>query len=213
MIYFDIHTHHQPENPEAAIWNCRFDNRNDLVDATYCSQGLHPWYLPKLGVDAQIKDLYRNIEDFPSIVAIGETGLDKLCDTPWEAQIEAFQAQIAVAHHFEKPLIIHCVKAYNEVINEKRETITAIPWVIHGFRGKPQLAKQLIDEGFYLSYGFRYNEESLHSTPLGRLFLETDESEAPIEQLYQRVAADLQMSTKELNKQVIQNVDKVFFKR
>ena len=213
MICFDIHIHHKPKHPEAAIWNCQFDNCNDLVDATYCSQGLHPWNLLQFDIDSKIDDLYRNLEDFPSIVAVGEAGLDKLCLTPWQMQIDAFKAQIAAADQFNKPLIIHCVKAYNELIKMKREVATNIPWVIHGFRGKPELAKQLLGEGFYLSYGFKCNEESLRATPLNRLLFETDESEEPIVNLYAQSAALFPIPTHQLCELVRQNVDKVFFKR
>ena len=213
MKYFDMHTHRQPEHPDTSIWNCDFDKCIQVASSTYCSQGLHPWSLETYQLDTAIDNLRHLLESYPQIVAVGECGLDKVCNTPWQLQKEAFQAQIAVADSFDRPLIIHCVKAHNEVMDLKRSKKTNVPWIIHGFRGKPELARQLIDCGFYLSYGMHFNEKSLRSMPLDRLFLETDESEVPVKQLYQQVALQLDLSLQVLTEAVAQNADKVFFNR
>lgn len=84
-------------------------------------------------------------------------------------------------YHYElsetlgKPLILHIVKSFPEIIALKKQWKPAQPWIIHGFRGKPQLARELLAHGFHLSYGKKYNPASLALTPASRLLRETDE--------------------------------------
>ena len=70
----------------------------------------------------------------------------------------------------------------------KKEIKPVQTWIIHGFRGKPQLAKQLLRAGFYLSYGEHFNAESVKITPLGKLMIETDESTKDIADIYQAIS-------------------------
>ena len=86
-----------------------------------------------------------------------------------------------------------------------------MPWIIHGFRGKPLVAYQLLQHDFYLSYGEKYNEESLRITSPERLFLETDEARISIETLYVRAAEIRGISVEELSQIIQANVKKVFF--
>ena len=72
----------------------------------------------------------------------------------------------------------------------KKDFPRTLPCVIHGFRGKPQLAGNLLSQGFHLSFGFRFNPQSLLLCPPDRIFLETDEDPRPVEELY-RTAANL----------------------
>ena len=85
-------------------------------------------------------------------------------------------------------LVIHAVKAYDDIIRIHKAERPKQPWIIHGFRGKPETAGQLIREGLYLSFGEYYNHESLKFVPLDRLFLETDEGNMPIDKLYRKAA-------------------------
>ena len=213
MQYTDIHTHHRPLHPARTIWNCSFSDLPALPSDFHCSLGLHPWYLSVDTLNEQLHQLKQSLTAYPQIVAVGEAGLDKLCQTPWTLQTEAFRAQIELAEQMGYPLIIHSVKAHNEVMELKKALKSDIPWVIHGFRGKKELAEQYLKAGFYLSYGFHYNEEALKATPLSRLFLETDESQTPVSQLYQQVAPLLQLSIEELARIIAQSADKVFFTR
>ena len=77
--------------------------------------------------------------------------------------------------------------------------------------GKPELALEMLRSGFYLSLGIRYNEDSLRVIPLDRLFLETDDSETDICQVYERAARTLGISVIKLTEQIQHNIKKVFF--
>jgi TatD DNase family protein len=145
-------------------------------------------------------------------VAIGECGLDKLKGPSMELQKVVFKVQMAMAEEHGLPLVIHCVKASNELVQFKRQTHPDQPWIIHGFRGKEALVKEFIQHGFYLSFGACYQEEALRSVPVERLFIETDESELSIEDIYLRVAQSRGMDLKELTESIKKNVERVFFK-
>ena len=213
MQFVDIHTHHRPLLPELAIWNCDFSDLSTLTPHDYISLGLHPWHLQADSMTSQISQLEQAVLHCPNLVAIGETGLDKLCSTDWQLQATAFKAQIALATKYSLPLLVHCVKAHQEVMALKRESKSNIPWVIHGFRGKKELAQQYVHAGFYLSFGFKYQPEALLYTPHERLFLETDDCENPILELYVEVARQMGITTEKLSLQIRQNADKVFFNR
>jgi TatD DNase family protein len=73
-------------------------------------------------------------------------------------------------------MLLHVVKAYPEIIALKRELRPTMPWIIHGFRGKPQLASELLSHGFYLSVGEKYNRDAVTVIPSDRLLVESDES-------------------------------------
>ena len=105
------------------------------------------------------------------------------------------------------------VKAADLLLAEKKKLHPQVPWVIHGFRGKPQEAEQLLKAGLYLSFGEHYNVETLRSTPLDRLFLETDEAICGIDVIYNKVASDLSIEVEELKEAVKKNIDCIFFDR
>ena len=166
-LLLNLHTHHPLYSGEATIHTA----------------GLHPWH-----VTQEWHKVLASL-DMIGTDAVGECGLDRLCDTPYELQKEAFRAQIELSESLHKPLILHCVRAMDDVLLLKRTTRQ--PWVWHGFRGKPAQLHQLLHHGFYISFAFRYNEESLRQCPVDRLFLETDDINMPIAPLYTKVAAHL----------------------
>ena len=159
-----------------------------LTDQSECliSVGLHPWH-----VGADWEEQLRMLGEVAGkkrMLLIGEAGLDKLCKTDFALQQAAFLRQIELAEEVQKPLIIHCVKAWPELIAIRKKVLPSVPWVIHGFRGKPELARQLLELDFYLSYGEKFNAESVRITPLERFCTETDESRLPIENVYRKIA-------------------------
>lgn len=115
----------------------------------------------------------------PQVLAVGEVGLDKLADAPMDLQVEVFRRQACLAEEVGKPLVIHLVKAVDELLKVKRDLRPSNPWIIHGFRGKAALAEEYLKHGFYLSFGEKYQEAALCRVPADRLFIETDESEFP----------------------------------
>jgi TatD DNase family protein len=188
----NVHTHY-PSGSHAAdeIVNLRPGEYSGVLPRLY-SAGLHPWFLREASLESDLEWLHACAQ---GAVAIGEAGLDKLVNTPADLQMAAFRACIAVSEQTGKPLIIHCVKAYEAVIAVKKNLKPVQPWIIHGFDKHPQTAAELLRAGCYLSFGKAlFNDRShasrsLQSVPADRFFLETDDArDLTIEAVYTRAA-------------------------
>jgi len=140
------------------------------------------------------------------IIAIGECGLDKLCNKPLDLQLEIFNEQVKISENYRLPLIIHCVKAFNEIIEIRKKVTPKQKWIIHGFTGKLQLAQQLIKHDILLSFGpaLIQNRPSLNNTfkniSPNCFFLETDDKKIPIEKIYSKAAELRNFSIEQLKK-------------
>lgn len=184
----DIHTHHFPPIGQRAIYNIRIDEYNfEFVRQKnlYYSAGIHPWDIEKANED-WLEKLYNTLLD-KDVIAVGECGLDKNIETDYEHQAQLFLYHIQLSEELLKPLIIHCVGYFNELIELRKKLNPSQDWIVHGFRGKPQLAEQLLKAGFYLSFGEKFNPESVRICPLNRLLIETDESQLPLLTIYQNI--------------------------
>ena len=208
--FFNIHTH-VSVHPENEIRSLAPEELSTDNRSFYVSVGIHPWTLTEENANIQWKALHESIKD-KRTVAIGECGLDKLKGPSMELQTAVFKQEAALAEDSSLPLIIHCVKAFNELIQLKKEISPCQPWIIHGFRGKLPLALDCIRHGFYLSIGSHFQENTLKVIPLDRLFIETDESEESIGSIYQRIAETKGISQQELLEAINKNVREVFFK-
>ena len=207
-MLLDIHTHHAPADPFSAIV-CREPRGFDPDERGWFAVGIHPW-----SVRADVVPDFSSVvalASAPSVLAIGETGIDRLHPAPIALQTRLCRMHALLAERLRKPLILHMVRSSQEVMALRRDVRPAVPWIIHGFRGKPALARQLLDHGFLLSFGFRFNPASLVATPADRLFLETDDASDDIRLLYAQVAALRGVSIDEMLSSVQANVDRVFF--
>lgn len=202
MKFIDIHTHNKSEETAYAIFNS-----NGEPTTGCASVGIHPW-----DVDDNWEERFRTIRELakaPDITAIGECGIDRAhSGAGLELQTEVFRAHITLSEELKKPLIIHCVKAVDNIISQYKECKPQQAWIIHGFRGKPQQAEQLTRAGLYLSLGEHFNAESAKVIPADRLFIESDESNTPIEMIYATIAAARECSTEELACQVSDNAER-----
>lgn len=210
MDFFNIHTH-SLVHPESEILAQSPDLFPSDKLPVYTSIGIHPWFLTEENAESQWKVLQKQVSH-PSVLAIGEGGLDKLKGPDMELQVKILKQQVALSEEKSLPLIIHCVKAFNELIQLKKELRPHQPWIIHGFRGKEALAIDCIRHGFYLSYGEHFQENALKATPQEKLFIETDESEVPVQEIYQSIALVHGIGLQELMESVKKNVKEVFFK-
>lgn len=185
---FDAHTHRLRRNAVACIdpLDLRGDGLPAFRRGYVYSVGIHPWNVGRV-TDRSLR-LLASLAAEPQVVAIGECGLDGVAEAVRSAaaegrdrreivaaQTELLRVHFALSERLGKPMILHVVKAYDEILRLKKLWRPSQPWVIHGFRGKPQLARQLLDHGFYLSFGRRYNADSLALTPPSRLLRETDD--------------------------------------
>ena len=162
----------------------------------YFSVGIHPW-------DAGIirSAWLDNIEillNFDKVIAIGECGMDKNSPVSIEKHLEVFELQINLSESTKRPMIIHCVGCYNELINLHKALNPNQPWIIHGFRGKPEMVLQLTRAGMYISYGEKFNPDSVQATSIERILVESDDSEIPLEEIYLAIATAKGCEVREL---------------
>lgn len=177
----------------------------------YYSAGIHPWELTEHNA-GQLLDYLKLQLRRKQLVAVGEAGLDKLAAVPVELQLAVFKEQVKLSEKFGLPLIIHCVKAMDELLAVKKEFRPQQAWVWHGFRGKPEQAMQLLKKGFYLSFGEYYPDETMQTVPGERLFLETDNSSLDIEDVLCRAAKVRGVEVEALRETIRRNIQNVFFR-
>lgn len=168
--------------------------------------GVHPWCAD----GGNISDVERRAAEAD---AIGEIGLDFACDTPREEQKRIFMEQLALAERLEKPVVLHCVRAFEEVMRIlKNYRLKAA--IFHGFIGSVEQAQRAVRQGYYLSFGERTfrspkSVEAMRSTPLSNLFVETDESDTPIAEIYARIAVLRDISTDLLIRATQENFERI----
>lgn len=199
-VITNIHSHDSAA--EQALISVDVNDFKPVHGKTY-SVGIHPWHTSD-DWQQQVPQLMEAAQHH-LVVAIGETGLDSLKGAPLDVQEQAMQVHINIATATEKPLIIHCVRTSQQILKLWRHNPQAhnVAWVIHGFRGNENVARQLLDAGFYLSFGSKHNAQALAITPLDRLLVETDdEPSASIDQVLKAVAQVKQCSVRHLRKQV-----------
>lgn len=185
--FSDIHSHNN-EIDENKIINLNY--YDDVPNTGYYSIGIHPWQTSDMGIndiDSAIKILEEKAKK-DNVAAIGECGIDKMRGGSEEIQKYAFERQIELSEKLCKPLIIHAVRSYDIILSIKKEINPGQQWIIHGFRGKPELAKQLLSKNIGLSYGEKFNKESVEVTPKTLLFSETDQSILDIETIRKRLS-------------------------
>ena len=211
MVYYDIHTHHLPVHPEdAAIVNSLVPTF-DVETGLFRSVGIHPWELTEHNA-GQLLDYLKQQLRKKQFVAVGEAGLDKLAVASMELQLTVFKAQVRLSEEYGLPLIIHCVKAMDELLAVKKEFRPQQAWIWHGFRGKTEQAMQLLKKGFYLSFGEHYPDETMQTVPDERLFLETDNSSLDIEDILCRAAKVRGVEVEVLRETIRRNIQNVFFR-
>ncbi|NLI36749.1 MAG: TatD family deoxyribonuclease [Bacteroidales bacterium] len=209
----DIHTHNQKASGGEAIFNI-IPGEVAIRKNRFYSVGMHPWYISadELQREEQWNKLV-SLSKNPNVLALGETGLDKLCETPFELQQEMFCRHIRLSETDARlPLIIHCVHANAELIELRRQSKAEMPWIVHGFRGKKELALEFLNHGFYLSLGEHYQEETLRAIPIDRLFIETDESNTNIRALYEKAALIKEIDVAAFTAAIHENIKNVFFR-
>ncbi len=214
MQRIDFHTHHTSEAVRIQILNVfAQDLPLDKTDQ-YFSAGLHPWHVQKVNVEECFLAI-DNAAKQKNMLAIGECGLDRSIETDFALQNECFKQQIKLANDHYKPLIIHCVRFFSDLIKHKKENKSGLPWIIHGYHGNLETTMSLIKPDFYFSVGERLlKDKSKHgvfrSIPLERLFLETDDSNISITEIYSLAAQILDLDEEELTQIITNNFKNVF---
>ncbi|REC73520.1 hydrolase TatD [Chryseobacterium elymi] len=205
MDFFDFH--HHKENSLYGIYNIDFGAVPP--DSPY-SIGIHPKDIAANSMKEQFSWLESNISK--NCLAIGECGLDSMVSTPQNIQEQVFLKQIMISNEVRKPLIIHCVRKFYEVISFRKRAEQAV--IIHGFNKKQRIAEDLLKNNFYLSFGkaVLYHlslQDIVKNIPLDRLFLETDNEYFNIEELYLKVSELKGISLEKLNEHILENLDTI----
>ena len=202
MNFFDFH-HHDADR-KSGIYNLNF---NEEIPEIFFSAGIHPNALSD-GLEKQLLWL-QEISVAENCVAIGECGLDGLIDVDEELQEKAFLAQIEIANSVKKPLIIHCVKRFSQLLKFRK--MSKVPMIVHGFNKRKTIGDDLLKNGLCLSFGksVLYNvnlQDFVKHLPIEKLFLETDSADFEIKELYQKVADLKNMRLEDLSKKIKNNL-------
>lgn len=213
-MFINIHSHHHAHKDEWVIKSL-YRNFEETAEHGHYSLGLHPWHILTVNWIQAFTDL-KQFSKSSSVLAIGECGLDKACDTNFRLQQEVFTVQVQWANEIKKPLIIHCVRAYEEVLSILKKYNNKVPVIFHGFNKNESIAAKILLNGHWLSFGKALLQDKMAAVfatlPLEKLFLETDDSDSTIEEIYIKAAGIKNISLEELNRQLNKNVQKVFNK-
>ncbi len=213
MEFFNLHTHNYTNSKDILELVNQYPNEFD-EKIPYYSIGIHPWKIQENRVETELKIIESKLQTI-NCLAVGECGLDKRIETPLDIQIAVFEKQLLLAEKYKKPVIIHCVAAFQEVIEVKKRLAISVPMIIHGFSKNELVARQLIENGFYLSFG-KYLllnpelENVFSNVPNDQFFLETDTIEEGIYEVYALAAKYKNITLDELQKQIGNNYKNVF---
>ena len=213
-MYINIHTHKETLAQDNCLQVLSFYSHfQQATSGSYCTIGLHPWYLQDHDLNFNKLKQYAA---YPNVLAIGECGLDRTCNSDFEIQEITFRKQIILAKVLSKPLVLHCVKSYNDVLRMLKEQKFNQAVIFHGYNKNATLAKQLVQQGFYISFGAtllknpKKMEQVLNSISIESLFLETDDTDISIIEIYLQAANLLHINLQNLILQIEHNFQKAF---
>jgi TatD DNase family protein len=210
-MLINIHTHNNFSN-KLNIRNLTFEDFFDCQN-NFFSLGIHPWYVNDYSYE-KLKD-FEKIIDNKNFIAIGEIGIDKVCNSNLDLQKKIFESQIKIAQKYNKVIIIHCVRAYDLILFYRKKYINNY-WILHDFNSNLQIANKLIEKKVFLSFGknliFESNKsiEVLKNISLDYIFFETDNEEFDIFDVYNKASQILKIDIKEIEIIIQNNFKRVF---
>jgi TatD DNase family protein len=216
-FFIDIHSHQ--EIPQDFVGLASIDTKDfnpAHAPAAYYSLGLHPWFIAQQDCDEALKKLAAAAITDSNLLAVGECGLDRLIATPLSLQESIFRAQIKLAEEYSKPIIIHCARAFNDLLRIKNSEKVTVPWLIHGFNNNDHIARQCLGQDCYFSFGKAILMERsnarivLQTMALDRVFLETDDADISISDIYNAAAKILSVDLAFLKTHIQNNFIRVF---
>ena len=204
--YINIHTHTKDYLAnEISIQNIFPGDILSTNHNCWYSVGIHPWFINLETVNNELKILEHRLNN--NILAVGEIGLDKLYPG-FELQKEVFTQQINIANSLKKPIIIHCVKSFSEILSILKKNNIEVPVIFHGFNSSSEIAKEIIAQNYYISLGkilFQNQGKVLNyikEIPLKNIFFETDNSEYNIEQIYRKASQIFEIDESKIIKEI-----------
>jgi len=214
LDFIDIHTHKKQLSENVFSVANKYPVSLDFTSPF--SIGIHPWFINKNKIEAELLILAKKLQH-KNCVALGECGLDKVIKTDFELQKTVFKKQIQLSEKHQKPLIIHCVKAYQDIVELKKELKPTQVWLVHGFNKNWQVAQSLLKNGILLSFGtaminHKKLQEVVAKVPLEKLFLETDDKDDTIVEVYVKVAKLKGVPLEILQQKIQENFKQLFLK-
>lgn len=213
-MYVNLHTHRFTDDSD--ILEVVNQYPHEFLQTPFYSIGIHPWHIDENRIEQDLQVIESKLHE-ANCLAIGECGLDKRIEKPMDLQFEVFELHLLMAEKHNKPVVIHCVAAFQELVEIKNKLKITVPMIVHGFSKNEQVARQLIDNGLYLSFG-KYLlrnpelENVFKSLPDDRFFLETDTVEESIAEVYELAAKYKGMAVGKLKEQINLNFKNVFQK-
>ncbi len=217
MKFINLHTHHFSNQENILEIVNQYPQEFNEKIPNY-SIGIHPWHINECLLDNDLQIIEEKLNE-KSCLALGECGLDKRIEVSFDLQKEVFEKQVLLAIKHKKPIILHCVGAFQEVIEIKKRLKIDVPIIIHGFSKNEKVAKQLLDNGFYLSFGkYLMQSRSLgkeleivfQNIPNDKFFLETDSSDYEIEEVYTLASKYKNIEIENLKEIISNNFNSVF---
>lgn len=212
--YFNAHSHKISLNPshETVLFN-QYPEEFD-AKISFSSLGIHPWHVDH-GALEERKSILAQYVSLPHVKAIGECGLDKRIDVAMQNQMSVFEFHIDLALIHKKPLILHCVGAFDTVLYLLKQKKFQYPVLFHGFSKNEALASQLFAKGYFISFGkYLFQHPSVRDAfakaPLQQVFLETDTADLSIEEVYVKAAEIKQMDLVNLRIEMDNNKKRIF---
>ena len=213
MKFINLHTHFYTNSDSILEIVNQYPWEFDASIPNY-SIGIHPWYIDENRLENDLEFINEKLQ-LSECLALGECGLDKRIEIPLSVQITVFKKQLELVQQTNKPIILHCVAAFEEVIAIKKEMKIENPMIIHGFSKNEQVAQSLLKNGFYLSFG-KYLlrnpdlEKVVNFAPENQILLETDTIEETIYEVYEKAASIKGISVQEMKTMVFTNFSKIF---
>lgn len=210
--YINIHGHRQSNAIDEWVMQNLMakDYPPEDIDNGYYSVGFHPYNVGKTDEQETLEKVRMALEH-PRVLAVGEIGLDKSIEAPMADQRRIFEKQVEIAESAGLPVVLHVVRAFNEMVEFMKAHQPLVPLIIHGYNGSPQMAEQLVNAGFLISFGEAVTGEhskvieALQRVPVEHLFLETDEGDMDIREIYQFAATVKGISVDHLRVQIFEN--------
>ena len=214
MYYLDVHTHSVSLDESVFSILNKYPNSSDFLNPF--SIGIHPWFIQKATLENELLILEEKLK-LKNCFALRECGLDKMIEVDFNLQAAVFKKQVVLSEKYQKPLIIHCVRAIQEIIQLKKELQPKQKWIFHGFNKNLQVAEDVLKNGFVLSFGAaiiknKKLQEVISEIPLDVVLLETDDSKISIKEVYQKLSEIKKIEVEALLKKIHQNFNKIFIR-
>ncbi|QTV04691.1 TatD family hydrolase [Faecalibacter bovis] len=215
-MLINAHTHHISQNPLIVRDIYNQYPWNFVANEAYYSIGIHPILINESNIERDLLTIEKHLSN-EKCLAIGEIGLDKITPINFDLQISVFKAQLKIAELHQIPVIIHCVRAYQEILSIRKELKLSIPFIFHGFNKNEHLAQQIISNNCLLSFGKNLLQNPNLQTIFANLsdenfFLENDDSQISIEEIYSKAAEIRNTSVDNIENIIQENFKRIFNK-